>query len=686
MMAGMFFVFTGWTESTFAAFLAVFTACYLLFRLMVERLRFFRRQVFLNLIALGGVALVGVLPLILAVAGDLVRNGNFLLNGPNRAEFLSADLLSFFIPSQFNPWLGFLSRDLTYHNMDYTFVGYATLLLAVIGIYSYRARADLKFMGVAALLFAVIMLGPVLHVGNQPLNFVPLPFALVQSIPLVGANRLPVRYDHLMMLAVAVLAGSGVFVVLARFKKYRVLFLLLPVLILAEHLGIPLSMSDLTAPAVYMKIAAEPGDFSILDLPLSWSSSTTIQGKLYTQSQFYQTVHHKLLLGGNTSRPPPFEFQYFNELPVIHSLILLENGGTVDDSTLAQDIQAAPELATFFDIRHVVAQQDMLAAGVLDYLGQVFPLKSISNDDGVHAYSLEPTTETSLTIDQSQALSRMYFGDDWGRAQSDGSGRGFRWSTYSGALIYAPLVPIDYQMCGLYAGAREGQKLSLSANNVPFGEIALTTAWTEHCVALPARDLHPGINSVVFDSDLFALDSATFPEDRDIGQTGVVAPKDIAVTSAGFLAGKFASLTFNGRETYATKRGFYLMAIDPRGLDSPSLQMFDTFRDDSESVRLADFVRRLPPGTIVAGAVSDDASVNLTQEAVEALETLGLSLDLRGHFRWSYAFIGVKGASAGAAVQASDPSFPANVHAGKDVTTPDIGFALGNVEFSPTAK
>jgi hypothetical protein len=291
-----------------------------------------------------------------------------------------------------------------------------------------------------------------------------------------------------------------------------------------------------------------------------------------------------------------------------------------------------------------------------------------------------------LTIDHAQPLSRMYFDDDWGRAQAGTDGMAFRWATSSGSILYAPLTPSDYQMCGFYAGAREGQRLSLDANGVPFGDLALTTSWTQHCVTLPGLALRGGINSIAFRTGVFSVNNGAMLGDRLIGRTGVTAPADIAVTSAGYLAGKFASLTFSGRQVYETKRGFYLMAIDPQYSNAPTLQMFDTFRDESESARLADFIRGLPPGTIVAGAVCDDASSRLTLNAVDALRTLGASFDLRSRFRASYAFVGVKGAGAGTAIEASDPTFPANVSVGKDVTTPIVSFALGKVQFDQVAK
>ena len=64
---------------------------------------------------------------------------------------------------------------------------------------------------------------------------------------------------------------------------------------------------------------------------------------------------------------------------------------------------------------------------------------------------------------------------------------------------------------------------------------------------------------------------------------------------------------------------------------------------------------RLAAGTIVLGAVKDEASMSLRADAVEALATLGVRGDLRGHYRESHAFIGVKGAPPGSALEALGP-------------------------------
>jgi hypothetical protein len=57
----------------------------------------------------------------------------------------------------------------------------------------------------------------------------------------------------------------------------------------------------------------------------------------------------------------------------------------------------------------------------------------------------------------------------------------------------------------------------------------------------------------------------------------------------------------------------------------------------------------------VAGAAKDEASGRLTEPAVRALGALGVAGDLRGRFRESHAFVGVKGATPGTALEGLGP-------------------------------
>jgi interleukin-like EMT inducer protein len=168
------------------------------------------------------------------------------------------------------------------------------------------------------------------------------------------------------------------------------------------------------------------------------------------------------------------------------------------------------------------------------------------------------------------------------------------------------------------------------------------------------------------------LPKSTEGERYRIGATGAWSPGDFRVRSAGQPFGDAASIVLNGRELAVNYRGYNLVAVERDGRVREA-GAFDTFLDRAAAARLAAFVAHLPEGTVVAGAVRDEASHRLTEDAVAALQTLGVAGDLRGHFRESHAFIGVKGAAAGTALEALGPrSLAVTVGQPRD----ELGFEL----------
>jgi hypothetical protein len=140
----------------------------------------------------------------------------------------------------------------------------------------------------------------------------------------------------------------------------------------------------------------------------------------------------------------------------------------------------------------------------------------------------------------------------------------------------------------------------------------------------------------------------------DIGATGMRSPVDVVVVSGGQAHGDVASIRLNAVEHARNRRGYNLVALDPAG-QILGTEAFDTFFDPAASRELARWVDALPPGSIVAGAVRDEASGRLDAAAVRALGTLGVRGDLRHRFRSSHAFVGVKGAAPGTALEDDGP-------------------------------
>jgi hypothetical protein len=134
--------------------------------------------------------------------------------------------------------------------------------------------------------------------------------------------RTPARLVVLTMLALAILVAFALareLPAMVRLRTARIkgspmprsaLFgALLPSLILFEFLAVPFP----TVPPgwgvpIYAKIATEPGDFALLELPL----------RPFGDYMAYQTVHGKPIIGGYLSRQPPYPL--LDEVPALNYL------------------------------------------------------------------------------------------------------------------------------------------------------------------------------------------------------------------------------------------------------------------------------------------------------------------------------------------------------------------------------
>jgi hypothetical protein len=127
-------------------------------------------------------------------------------------------------------------------------------------------------------------------------------------------------------------------------------------------------------------------------------------------------------------------------------------------------------------------------------------------------------------------------------------------------------------------------------------------------------------------------------------------------------------------------RGYNLVALDAAG-QVLATAVFDTLAGAGQSAALAMWIDQWPAGTIIAGAVADEASYNLRANAVEALQRIGVSGDLRGKFRWSHAFVGVMGATHGEALEQMSLLQPATVYVGVPVDGAAVSGGVGRIHF-----
>ncbi len=546
---GIFLTLTLSCEMTYGIFLAVFTVIYLLFtsREKILDIQFAKR---LGLLVI--TFLLTYSPMIYFIFREMLYGG-YTLEGWGDALKLSTDLLGFFTPTKLHPiWGGDWVRELRavvegtarFSDVNTVFVGYVTLLLAVFALFKHR-RA-LKVWGVAALISAILSLGPLLQINGQYLFDLdgllaeakvtfPMPFALLHYLPIVNANRAPNRFSVIMTLSLAVLVGYAAFSVLNRVPsklhalRFTCCVLLLTVLSF-EHLSIPLPLTDARIPEVCYQIGAEPGHFAILQLPMGWRNSFGTLGAERTQAQYYQAAHRKPIISGNISRNPPFKFEYFRRISPIRSITALELYGEVDAATRERDKVLAPELMYLYDVRYLLILPPIpgrlpyadTMARTVDYALEILPLdpEPIYDREGVLAYRvIQPPPRSDFVIDFGLEETEMYRGEGWSWNEEIG-GVNANWATAQRARVFIPLrqegdykltisaLPFNYQ------GA-PAQRVTITMNGHPVSELSLTVNWAPYEVTIPSTAVRYGLNELTLHFSHLASPQDVLPESSD---------------------------------------------------------------------------------------------------------------------------------------------------------------------------
>ncbi len=532
ILCGVFLALAMYVEMNFAVFLVLAMALHALFT------RAWRKIGCVALTRLSAVVGATGALIFLPVLAPVVRefaSADYALKGWGDALKLSVDLLGFVSPSAISSWAGLnwtqeqiavVRGQGRFADVNTVFLGYATLAFACLGLIAYRRQA--AAWAASAVVFAVLALGPLLQIGGRStfdfdgvkVNF-PLPFIIFHYIPLVQANRVPNRFSVVLVLCLALLVGFAALWLgrmAARYAKGArwsiVPAVLVGVLVVGDHLVVPLPLTDAQVPAFYTRLAQEPGDFSILQLPLGWRNSFGTLGAEDTRVQYYQSVHGKHILGGNTSRSAPFKFDYYKSLPIVSSLLLIEDYKTVPADQRAFDRDYAPEFVRFFDLRYVVVHPavpgrkpyDDTRAAALQYVLDVLPLEKVADSGDLLVYRVAQTPlPATLGIDFGEPTSRPYRAEGWD-AEELIAGRRANWANARLARVLVRLQPggHDYglRFAAMPLGAPGGPPQTVTAivnGQTRLPPLTLTSGWQEYELTVPGTALRSGMNEVVFE-------------------------------------------------------------------------------------------------------------------------------------------------------------------------------------------
>jgi hypothetical protein len=335
------------TKPQVAALTLLFCGIYLPGLAWVERKRWHR-------LAIRRLLLAGLLPLLilspfLFLAWQAVQQPGGESIFRSDAEHYQADLLAYVVPPQDHPLLGFWTETIHQErfgvNRQYwSYVGIVPLFLLLYAALS-RPRKALPLLLTGLMLF-VLALGPYLRFNGQAYEAIKLPYGLVAGLFSVMGLNWPNRINLALMVAVSALVGLACARIYARSKKAWILGLI-ALLVVSEYLVIPLPVALAPPHSVfYDQMAADGEDYAIVDLPLARDA-----GEVHL---YYQTFHHKPIVGGWTPRVPTGAFALIDANPLLATWRGTRQPGVTLEGALAQLSEA--------NVRHVMVHKQQIAS------------------------------------------------------------------------------------------------------------------------------------------------------------------------------------------------------------------------------------------------------------------------------------------------------------------------------------
>jgi hypothetical protein len=348
-------------------------------------------------------------------------------------------------------------------------------------------------------------LGPRLHIGGTDTGL-PLPYALLYGkLPFLTNFRAPNRFAVMLALALCVLAALS-FTTLFEYLQKRltppfrakqgfvlpaVVSAFLMVLYVLESIVFswPLQTAEAKVPEIYRQIAAEPGDFLVMDLPLA-----PLSAPLY-----YQTIYQKPLVGGYPSRISNRMSLSFDKVPYFSMFNPAESSAVMDGSAARGQPDIFPVEISF---KQALQQNNIRYVLLRNYQGGrrffVWIKPFVETNLGAPIYQNEDASLLAWRVEPSNTtlpapasgVYRVHVGDGWNAGLGKGEDRRLlrlaeqdaqlliEAGSAGPANLHLKLTPyirpqtIEVRLNGQVAGRIEGPKewkaVESTLSNLPF--------------------------------------------------------------------------------------------------------------------------------------------------------------------------------------------------------------------------
>jgi hypothetical protein len=381
LWAGFFFACAGlssWHQLTLAGLLG---GLWLLYAWLTERSEWAHGN-WRALAAMGVAVAVLVGPLLAPLVWEGFVNPQGQDPYLGKEKETQTDLVAYVLPNLYHPLWGHVAAPVHQRflrNKDHSVaLGYVPLALAGYGLLRWRSSKPVRFWLLALLAFFLLAIGPFPRVNGVAYPQVPLPYWLVGWTFPVSSLRNPERFNVVVGLCLALAVGVAVSDLLRRLSARRIASIIVIAvggLVLLEYWSWPFPTRPPDVPEFYHQLAREPGEFAVVDLPIT--------NDLSKRYMYDQTVHGKATVTGHVSRPPEGAYDFIEGNGLLKALWHSRQPDPASDPTA--------EMAALADagVRYVIVHKDHLDEDDLAALSAYLPTSPIFADDEVLVYRTE---------------------------------------------------------------------------------------------------------------------------------------------------------------------------------------------------------------------------------------------------------------------------------------------------------
>ncbi len=278
---------------------------------LTHRQAFVSRKFLREALLLAASYLVVAGPLLVAI---LYTRAVEPIEGAHDPVRFSGDLEAFFFPNLaqgWGHWWGGHAFKWTGNAAETAlYAGYALLAAAIAGLIAGGSLARAWFA--AALLGALLSLGPYLHVGGRVLHDVRMPYYWLEKLlPMLSFMGVPVRLGYVMYLGLILCAALGLASLRRRSASPALaaaLVLVPAALTIVEYLPRRFIETRATMPEALLKLAEDPAPGAVLDISDDY------------RMMWHATLHRRPMTGGNITRIPKKQNDWYWSLPIVRAL------------------------------------------------------------------------------------------------------------------------------------------------------------------------------------------------------------------------------------------------------------------------------------------------------------------------------------------------------------------------------